>query len=411
MSDRLNRARRAAFRRSLATGVRPTAALGAGQSDHSDVTASTLAETKARIVKALEAHGVEPCTDPRAQLKARRLPGRFVVLVDIVASGRVVLSGAPHTVAAEVYDFVEDSYPNDVKLCLIGIADDTSRRICRALLRGPCEQVLEKVDDVHLFIALPGPRAVSNAVIERLRALGRARQDALVALRYSRLHTERYVPPDAHLRIQPKPEKKHTGRVGCECDMCDRIRAERRGRDTAKRCAGDGTLPPIDPKGAATHRRSGSTRTRASETRDAAAGEPTVGVEGAVAADDDGRELSELVETVGSIAVAARNRERRTAAVAAAAAAPAPPTGGTTAEDDAGDAAAVAAHGAAGGAEVPLASGVRGLKDRYADLAWRLGGPISVRLDKSGAVGAAMQTGAGGASVSASPRPGATPRR
>lgn len=118
---------------------------------------------------------------------------RFGVLVDLIATKRNILSGVPHQLANQVYQFLEERYPVSVKFAFVGITDNATKLVAKSLFDRNSSTKKVSFDDVdyeHLFIA--HPKGDQEEQMRQRGAAERSRKEEELRLRR---WTPRYTPP------------------------------------------------------------------------------------------------------------------------------------------------------------------------------------------------------------------------
>ena len=158
-------------------------------------------DAKAQVERLLRQHKAVPHNNcSKHEIREVVREGRsFVVLLDIIATRRSIMSGIPHDMAGAVYKYLEEYYPISVKFAFVGISDNATKLAARDVFNSaalpPSKRLpFAAVDSEHLFIAHVKS---DEAEIMRQRGMEERRRKEEEARR--RRSTPKYVPP-------PEPE-------------------------------------------------------------------------------------------------------------------------------------------------------------------------------------------------------------
>eukprot|EP00759_Apiculatamorpha_spiralis_P008045 PhF_6_TR15050/c0_g1_i1/m.23624 len=172
----------------------------------------SFATAQAAVEKLLASNGCHAVSSNTTREDVRALirsSARFGVLVDIIATRRCILSGSPHEIGLKLYEHMDNAYPISVKFCLVGITDNTAKRVARDMFCNVKKGVfgvnrqkltfsshkapLDTVDGDHTYIVGPGDKYQVNWVKSR----GDREETRQRAARFRRYFTPKYErPPD-----------------------------------------------------------------------------------------------------------------------------------------------------------------------------------------------------------------------
>lgn len=151
------------------------------------------------IQKMLSQRGIQPVTlnTTRAEVRSMiRSPKRYGVLVDIIATKRSLLSGAPHDAAMRLYEFVEETYPIYVIFMAVGITDNRTKCVARDVFNSdyvtgaPKKLPFGLLDGQHMMLVHP-----KGDEGEAMKAHGDAEKARREEARRLRTCTPKYEPP------------------------------------------------------------------------------------------------------------------------------------------------------------------------------------------------------------------------
>ncbi len=214
-------------------------------------------DARSQVERLLRQHKAVPHNNSTKQeIRQVVREGRsFVVLVDIVATRRSIMSGIPHDVAAAIYKFLDEFYPISVKFGFVGISDNATKLAARdVFIAGvlPLSKRLpfSAIDSEHLFVAHVKS---DEADVMRLRGLEERRRKEEEASR--RRSTPKYVPPaepewlqrlrqQQSLNRTPSPALNGSTMAALEMPTCSRCWAHSRSTEAVP--SRQQPLTPVD---------------------------------------------------------------------------------------------------------------------------------------------------------------------